>query len=85
LFLGWDFIRKPLVFASLLSASAFFVVMILFDGFFPHDMFLRLSVEDLAKTWSGLGFLVYGWAVLNVQCERRFNQPIPKKDVGHSS
>lgn len=68
-FLGEDFIQKPLVFLSLLVASALFAVMILFDGFMPHDMVLRLSIEDLAKVWSGLAFLVFGWAVLKAQVD----------------
>lgn len=48
----------------LAGAAALFAVMMVFDAKVPHDMTLRLSLEDLAKTWSCLCFLLFAWETL---------------------
>ncbi len=45
-------------------ASLLFAVMIFIDGFVSHDMTLRLSTEDLAKTWAALFFFLFSWELL---------------------
>ena len=45
----------------LVCAGAAFVFMMICDVVFPHGMFLRLSLEDLAKTWAGFAFLSFAW------------------------
>ncbi len=48
--------------ARLFGAGAgFFVVMFAIDAFIEADLPLRLSVEDLAKTWGGAMFLAFAW------------------------
>lgn len=48
--------------ALLLAAAGFaFAIMMLCDVALPHDMPLRLSFEDLSKTWSGFAFLAFAW------------------------
>ncbi len=44
--------------------AALFTAMIVIDGWFPHEMVLRLSLEDLLKTWAGLFFFLFGWQLL---------------------
>lgn len=41
----------------------FFSVMMLFDAVLPHDMFLRLSIEDLAKSWAAALFFAAAWCL----------------------
>lgn len=38
-----------------------FGVMLFIDALVPHMMVLRLSTEDLAKTWSAAAFFASGW------------------------
>ncbi len=47
--------------ALFVVACGFFTVMLVFDAVVPHDMILRLSIEDLAKTWAAALFLGTGW------------------------
>lgn len=62
--LGRSFLRGR---AGLFLAAAcvLFCVMLLFDAVVPHEMRLRLSLEDLAKTWSSLFFFLFSWEILN--------------------
>lgn len=45
----------------LIVAACLFAVMILIDAKAPHDLMLRLSFEDLSKTWSCVAFLLFAW------------------------
>lgn len=46
---------------ALTASAAFFFAMLVFDALMPHDMVLRLSLEDLCKSWSSFFFLHFGW------------------------
>lgn len=50
---------------SLFIAAVFFTLMFLADAFLPSRMILRLSCEDLSKTWSALCLLVFAWEICN--------------------
>ena len=65
---SWDV--KP---ARLLLAGAalFFALMIIIDGAVPPEVTLRLSIEDLSKTWSGFFLFLFGWLLVRVQLSRR--------------
>lgn len=45
------------------GAVAFFAVMMVFDIWVAHDGVLRLSVEDLSKTWATALFLAAAWSL----------------------
>lgn len=38
-----------------------FVLMMVFDALVPHDMIMRLSIEDLAKSWAAAMFFASAW------------------------
>lgn len=46
----------------LFLAAGAFCVMIVIDAWFPHDMRLRLSCEDLAKTWAATYLFLFAWS-----------------------
>jgi hypothetical protein len=46
------------------AAVGLFFVMLFFDAIVPHDMLLRLTVEDVAKTWACVFFFLYAWETL---------------------
>ena len=48
-------------------AAVLFAVMIVIDGFVPSEMTLRLSMEDLAKTWACAFLFLFAW---HVYCEK---------------
>jgi hypothetical protein len=50
--------------SSLIAAIIMFMVMLLFDAVVSHDALLRLSIEDLAKTWANLCFFAFAWQLL---------------------
>ena len=50
-------------FAFVAVGGAFFMLMMLFDAILPHDMFLRLSIEDLAKSWAAACFFGAAWCL----------------------
>jgi hypothetical protein len=62
---GW---RRGLLSAAaarcLMQASMLFAGMWVIDAFAPHDLRLRLSVEDLCKTWSCYFFARFAWVTL---------------------
>ena len=45
----------------LVSAGVAFVFMMICDVILPHEMYLRLSLEDLSKVWAGFAFLSFAW------------------------
>ena len=55
------------VLTFLMLACVFFVVMIAIDAWVPHDLLLRLTLEDLSKTWSALFFFLFSWSIFE-QC-----------------
>ncbi len=73
---------RRLVYMAL--AVVFFVVMTVFDALVPHEMLLRLTLEDLAKTWATLFFFLFAWE----NCCRRIHllkvggRPVPHQAVG---
>ncbi|MBW1712141.1 MAG: hypothetical protein JRJ59_03235 [Deltaproteobacteria bacterium] len=48
----------------LLAAGLLFGAMVIIDGFFPREMVPRLSLEDLAKTWSTVFLFLFAWGEL---------------------
>jgi hypothetical protein len=42
-------------------AVGFSTVMLVIDAKFPGEMVLRLSLEDLSKTWGALFFFLFAW------------------------
>ncbi len=50
-----------------ISASLLFVGMIIVDGLFPHDLVLRLSSEDILKTWACFQFALAAWSTVTFQ------------------
>lgn len=55
----------------LLGAALSFGVMTVVDGLIPAERVLRLSVEDLSKTWSGFFLFLFGWELVRLQLARR--------------
>lgn len=53
--------------AYLLTAAAFFGLMLFFDVAVPHRMLWRLSIEDLAKLWSDIFLLLFAWELFRQQ------------------
>lgn len=47
-----------------------FAVMLGIDALFPEDMRLRLSMEDLAKTWAAWLFFLFGWHMVERELVR---------------
>lgn len=71
---AWGFIEAALILALarksevtirtaalVATGVGFFGVMMVFDAFVPHDMVLRLSIEDLAKSWAAAFFFSAAW------------------------
>ena len=50
-------------FAFVFAGGCCFVVMMLFDAVMPHDLFMRLSIEDLAKSWAAALFFAASWSL----------------------
>ena len=48
---------------NLFKASICFFLMLVIDGFFPKNMIPRLSLEDLAKTWSNIFLFLFAWNI----------------------
>ncbi|MGL5835867.1 MAG: hypothetical protein ACRC1Z_21950 [Waterburya sp.] len=49
----------------LLEAAICFGLMVIIDGAFPQDMVLRLSLEDLAKTWANVFLFLFSWNIFS--------------------
>jgi len=47
-----------------------FAVMLGIDAFVQHDLVLRLSAEDLAKTWASAFFYLFAWETCMQQINR---------------
>jgi len=62
--LARPYLKKRKTVVPFAAASAFFGLMVLFDGFIPRGMTLRLSGEDLFKTWGCFCFLLFAWSIL---------------------
>jgi hypothetical protein len=58
---------RPGTWLALLFAAVWFAVMLVFDILLPSVMFLRLSIENLAKTGSALMLAIFAWVILNEQ------------------
>lgn len=62
-------------------ASLLFCLMTVFDALVPHDMVLRLSIEDLAKLWSCLFFLLFAWETLLARITPTRGEPTGPKPL----
>ncbi|MFM2312513.1 MAG: hypothetical protein RLZZ04_1789 [Cyanobacteriota bacterium] len=51
--------------SDLLRAAICFSLMVVMDGAFPQDMVLRLSLEDLAKTWANVFLFLFSWNIFS--------------------
>jgi hypothetical protein len=58
-FLGELKLRALAIRAPLLMGAVFFSIMVVIDGVFPEKMRLRLSFEDLAKTWGSFSLFLF--------------------------
>jgi len=47
----------------LLGAAFCSGLMMLIDGTFPSEMILRLSLEDLSKTWANTFIFLFSWSI----------------------
>jgi hypothetical protein len=47
----------------LFKAAICFAIMVIMDGFFPQEVVLRLSVEDLSKTWANVFLFLFAWDI----------------------
>ena len=65
--LGRIIVLRRRVAFRLVVASGLFAVMLFVDACLPHDLVLRLSIEDLAKTWAAVFFLLFAWEVFSGQ------------------
>lgn len=45
------------------AAATFFLSMFFFDAFLPQKMVLRLSLEDLSKTWADTFLFLFAWEI----------------------
>lgn len=52
IYLGKIFQMKKIISSKIFFAGVFFLIMVIIDGFFPSAMVLRLSFEDIFKTWA---------------------------------
>ena len=68
--LGREVVFRKSILIRLGAASVLFLVMLAFDAVVPHDAFLRLSIEDVAKTWAALFFCLFAWNVLFTRIEQ---------------
>ncbi len=58
--------------------------MLFIDACVRHDMVLRLSLEDLAKTWASLLFFSFAWP-LCVERTRDLKHPAQRPSKGRAS
>lgn len=61
------------------AGGCLFAVMFTIDAFAPSGAFLRLSLEDLAKSWAAAMFLGFGWVAA-----RDYVQGVPQRTARHS-
>jgi hypothetical protein len=47
----------------LFKAAICFAIMVIMDGFFPQEVVLRLSLEDLSKTWANVFLFLFAWDI----------------------
>jgi hypothetical protein len=55
--------QKWVIQRPLLLASIFFLIMFIIDVTEPKNMPLRLSFEDLFKTWANFFFFLFAWGI----------------------
>ena len=58
-FYRWSKSTKRCLFKALVC----FILMLAIDGFLPKNMVPRLSLEDLAKTWSNIFIFLFAWTI----------------------
>jgi hypothetical protein len=59
---------RPARFLAL--GAALSALMLVFDALVPHDMVLRLSIEDLCKVWAGAAFFAFSWSCVERELEQ---------------
>ena len=74
--IGRKIVFQRSVLIRLGAATALFCVMLVFDAIVPHDAFLRLSIEDVAKTWAALFFCLFAWDILAQRLRNLPPQPL---------
>ena len=60
-------ILPPEAWRHLAAAGVLFAVMMVIDVVAPSRMVLRLSLEDLSKTWAAFFLFRYGWMALSAR------------------
>lgn len=68
----------------LFGASLLFGGMVFFDACVQHDMVLRLSLEDLAKSWASLLFFAFAWLLCTERIEA-LKHAAQQPSEGHAS
>lgn len=66
---GRLFQRGPRTLLNIVLAGGFFGLMMFADVILPHNMVLRLSIEDLAKLWSAVFLFKFAWDI----CAEKIN------------
>lgn len=61
-FLTWKQSTKN----NLLKAAICLGIMLIVDGAFPSEMVVRLSLEDLAKTWANVFLFLFSWDIFSL-------------------
>lgn len=59
----------------LFKAAICFAIMVIMDGFFPQEVVLRLSLEDLSKTWANVFLFLFAWDIFR-QNTTTLRQPL---------
>ena len=75
LFLGEIDKRSASVRFYLLAAGGMFMVMVYADGFMGARQLLRLSIEDLSKTWGGLFLCLMAWRMMRDEIDALRRRP----------
>ncbi|BDI60851.1 hypothetical protein [Qipengyuania nanhaisediminis] len=50
------------------AGAGLFAIMMVFDALVAHDAFLRLSLEELAKSWAAAMFFAACWVMARFHC-----------------
>ncbi len=62
---GRSTLEERRTFRYLCLGGALSVAMLAVDALGPEMMFMRLSIEDLCKTWASFFFFLYSWAAMH--------------------
>jgi hypothetical protein len=62
---------------KIVAAAGLFAVMLSLDMVLPQEMLLRLSIEDLCKTWASFLLLAFAWEICTGKIQRLKNNSAP--------